>query len=313
MAHALAKIFGTEEDKVNCPFYLKMGACRHGERCSRIHNRPVLSQTLLLQNMYQPLPEHFDAAGNPIPRRDEEVQEHFEDFYEDIFEELTTTGGELEQLRVCENKSDHLAGNVYAKFREEDDAARALKKLVGRFYDGRPVLAQFSPVTDFKDARCRQYEEGKCTRGGYCNFMHLKKVSPQLQRHLLRLIEKQRKARARERDDRRRDRDDREYGQRERDGDGYDYGRRARDVDDYGRRRREPDMPRERESAQPPAREGSEERRSRFAAYAQARAGGSGSGVDKAPVPPPARESSEERRARIAKWVEEREAKASNS
>ena len=32
--------------QVNCPFYLKMGACRHGDRCSRIHNRPILSQTL---------------------------------------------------------------------------------------------------------------------------------------------------------------------------------------------------------------------------------------------------------------------------
>ena len=51
MAQHLAKIFGTEEDKVNCPFYLKMGACRHGDRCSRIHNRPILSQTILLQNM----------------------------------------------------------------------------------------------------------------------------------------------------------------------------------------------------------------------------------------------------------------------
>ena len=54
MAQHLAKIFGTEEDKVNCPFYLKMGACRHGDRCSRIHNRPILSQTILLQNMVRP-------------------------------------------------------------------------------------------------------------------------------------------------------------------------------------------------------------------------------------------------------------------
>ena len=37
MAQHLAKIFGTEEDKVNCPFYLKMGACRHGERAVREH------------------------------------------------------------------------------------------------------------------------------------------------------------------------------------------------------------------------------------------------------------------------------------
>ena len=37
-------------------------------------------------------------------------------------------------------------------------------------------MAQFCPVTDFKDARCRQYEEAVCGRGGYCNFMHLKHV-----------------------------------------------------------------------------------------------------------------------------------------
>jgi hypothetical protein len=27
--------------RVNCPFYFKMGACRHGDRCSRAHNRCV--------------------------------------------------------------------------------------------------------------------------------------------------------------------------------------------------------------------------------------------------------------------------------
>ena len=58
------------------------------------------------------------------------LQDHFEEFYEDIFEELTNIGGELEQLRVCENLSDHLAGNVYAKFREEEDAEKALQKLM---------------------------------------------------------------------------------------------------------------------------------------------------------------------------------------
>ena len=47
------------------------------------------------------------------------LQDHFEEFYEDIFDELTNIGGDLEQLRVCENLSDHLTGNVYAKFVEE--------------------------------------------------------------------------------------------------------------------------------------------------------------------------------------------------
>jgi splicing factor U2AF subunit len=62
----------------------------------------------------------------------------------------------------------------------------------GRYYAGRPILAQFCPVTDFKDARCRQFEETSCSRGGYCNFMHLKKVSSKLQRRLLRRLEAER-------------------------------------------------------------------------------------------------------------------------
>lgn len=43
MAQRLARIFGTEEDKVNCAFYHKIGACRHGDRCNRLHNKPLLS------------------------------------------------------------------------------------------------------------------------------------------------------------------------------------------------------------------------------------------------------------------------------
>ena len=49
MAEHLASIFGTEKDKVNCSFYFKIGACRHGDRCSRIHNKPTFSQTVVLQ------------------------------------------------------------------------------------------------------------------------------------------------------------------------------------------------------------------------------------------------------------------------
>ena len=32
-------------------------------------------------------------------------------------------------------------------------------------------------MTDFREATCRQYEENTCTRGGYCNFMHLRPIS----------------------------------------------------------------------------------------------------------------------------------------
>ena len=67
MAERLARLFGTEEDKVNCSFFFKIGACRHGEKCTRyeliklyndyliklntlnrLHYKPPISQTLLV-------------------------------------------------------------------------------------------------------------------------------------------------------------------------------------------------------------------------------------------------------------------------
>jgi hypothetical protein len=39
--------------QVNCPFYFKIGACRHGDRCSRQHHRPPFSQTVIIQHMWQ--------------------------------------------------------------------------------------------------------------------------------------------------------------------------------------------------------------------------------------------------------------------
>ena len=49
---------------------------------------------------YLPPPQEYDESGNAIPQDEDMLQEHFEDFYEDIFEELTNIGGELEQLRA---------------------------------------------------------------------------------------------------------------------------------------------------------------------------------------------------------------------
>ena len=163
-----------------CPFYFKIGACRHGDRCSRAHNKPSISPTVLLHNLWRsPAAEAAAQAaavaaetGLPPPppkplTHDEErrAQEDFEDFYEDVFEELAQHG-ELEALHVCDNVADHLAGSVYAQFADEDDAAAAMEALQRRFYDGRPIVAEFSPVTDFREATCRQYEERNCARGG---------------------------------------------------------------------------------------------------------------------------------------------------
>ncbi|KAL9332053.1 hypothetical protein ACSQ67_001663 [Phaseolus vulgaris] len=188
MAEHLASIFGTEKDRVNCPFYFKIGACRHGDRCSRLHTKPTISPTLVLSNMYQRPDMNMNIITNPNQPQPQsldpdKVQDHFDDFYEDLFEELSKYGP-IQSLNICDNLADHMVGNVYVQFREEDHAANALMNLTGRFYSGRPIIVDFSPVTDFREATCRQYEENVCNRGGYCNFMHLKKISRDLRRKL---------------------------------------------------------------------------------------------------------------------------------
>jgi splicing factor U2AF subunit len=49
---------------------------------------------------------------------------------------------------------------------------------------GRPLYAELSPVTDFREACCRQNENGECNRGGFCNFMHLRLASKDLTKSL---------------------------------------------------------------------------------------------------------------------------------
>lgn len=182
MADYFASIFGTEKDKVNCSFYFKIGACRHGDRCSRVHNKPSFSQTILIQNLYVNPQNSAKGEGKEIS--DDEVQKHFDEFFEDIYVELEEKYGPIEAMNVCDNLGDHLIGNVYVKFKKEEDAEKAIEDLNNRWFAGKPVYAELSTVTDFREAGCRQYDIRACTRGGFCNFMHLKQISSDLRRHL---------------------------------------------------------------------------------------------------------------------------------
>ena len=112
------------------------------------------------------------------------MQEHYDNFFEEVFAECEDRYGEIEEMNVCDNLGDHLVGNVYIKFKYETDAEHAVTDLNGRWFGGRPIYAELSPVTDFREACCRQYEMGECTRAGFCNFMHLKPISRDLRRDL---------------------------------------------------------------------------------------------------------------------------------
>ena len=185
MAKHLARIHGTENDRVNCPFYFKIGACRHGDRCSRLHHTPAFSPTILIKHLYRyPIRQAELMGGNPDKTVDQEkAHEDFLVFFEDMYMELSKFGP-IEGLHVCDNLGDHIIGHVYCKFRDEEMASDALEGLMDRYYDGRQCQVEFSPVTDFREARCRDYDEDYCLRGGFCNFLHFKPVPTCLIRSL---------------------------------------------------------------------------------------------------------------------------------
>ncbi|CAF1151260.1 unnamed protein product [Adineta ricciae] len=195
MADYLASIFGTEKDKVNCSFFFKIGACRHGEHCSKLHNKPTFSQTILLKNLYLSLENSSQKADKSFIADDiteERIQEHFDDTFEELFVELERKYGEIEEMNICDNLSEHLAGNCYVKFHSEEDAEKAVVDLNNRWFDGRALV-----VDNIKWDRklnsmallfqlSSQYSSSKrdCPRGGFCNFMHLKPISKDLRKRL---------------------------------------------------------------------------------------------------------------------------------
>jgi splicing factor U2AF subunit len=84
---------------------------------------------MLIANMYR-------TPGQEQPQVVAGDQEDFDLFYEDIFTELASFG-EVEEMIVCDNVGDHLVGNVYCQFRNEEDAGKAVESLNDRFYAGK--------------------------------------------------------------------------------------------------------------------------------------------------------------------------------
>ena len=96
---------------------------------------------------------------------------HFEDFYEEVFMELAKFG-ELEEMAVADNIGDHMIGNIYVKYLAEEQAGAAHQGLNGRYYASKVIVCEFSPVTDFREAKCRQYTEGQCD-SNYFDFFNI--------------------------------------------------------------------------------------------------------------------------------------------
>ncbi|CAD7924933.1 unnamed protein product [Amoebophrya sp. A25] len=184
-AAAIADLFGNKRDIGECPFYSKIGTCRHGTLCSRKHVKCTESRTVLLAHVFADTWETLAISTDDGPEVPDEVYctavNQIEDFYEEVFFQMAKYG-EIEDLLLVDNISEHMSGNVYVKFFTKEAAAKALESVQGKFYSGRVIKAELSPCVEFRDARCRAYTEGNCPRGQNCNFLHIRHVPRALKR-----------------------------------------------------------------------------------------------------------------------------------
>ncbi|KMZ67623.1 putative U2 splicing factor subunit [Zostera marina] len=165
--------FGTEQDKAHCPFHLKTGVCRFGDRCNRTHFYASKSCTLLIKNMYSG-PGISWEQDEELEHTDEEIEQCYEEFYEDVHTEFLKYG-EIVNLKVCRNGSFHLRGNVYVHYKSFESAELAHSSMNGRYFAGKQIVCEFVSVTRWRVAICGEYMKSRlktCSRGSACNFIH---------------------------------------------------------------------------------------------------------------------------------------------
>ncbi|XP_007538699.1 U2 small nuclear ribonucleoprotein auxiliary factor 35 kDa subunit-related protein 2 isoform X3 [Erinaceus europaeus] len=166
-----------EKDRANCPFFSKTGACRFGDRCSRKHNFPTSSPTLLIRSMFttfgmeQCRRDDYDPDAG-LEYSEEETYQQFLDFYDDVLPEFKNVGKVI-QFKVSCNLEPHLRGNVYVQYQSEEECQAAFSLFNGRWYAGRQLQCEFCPVTRWKMAICGLFEMQQCPRGKHCNFLHV--------------------------------------------------------------------------------------------------------------------------------------------
>lgn len=171
------EIYGTEHDPRNCKFYYKTGACRFGKKCSRFHVEKPDSPTILIQNFFQDarlaipmLNERNNDSGLEYDEVD--VILEYEKFYDDVIGEFRAAGTVV-MFKTCQNYVPHLRGNVYVQYSKHEEAMKAISMFNGRFYAGRRLNVELSPVTNWRSSICGLFDKRLCPRGKACNFLHV--------------------------------------------------------------------------------------------------------------------------------------------
>lgn len=169
----LREVFDNQPTKDLCPFFTKTGACRYGNACSKNHRKIFLSKVIMIPGFYS----HFSLEKNSAEYDTDvalefertETLHHFYEFYEDVIPELESFG-RIKTLKCCCNKEIHLRGNLYVEYYTEREAARAWRKLKGRWYAGKQLNCEFVNFTSWRNAVCGI---SKCPKGSkFCNFLH---------------------------------------------------------------------------------------------------------------------------------------------
>jgi len=166
-----------QQKGINCRFFSKIGACRRGDTCRYQHDRPAASKVVLIPHVYRYVYiEHVHSApGTLIANNDSD----FKRGCKDLWVRLVACGA-VDQW-VVENVGHHLRGNVYAVFATEEAARACCSQLRGVWIGGTCLRPELSPVTNLREAMCQLHRQGKCSRGGYCGFLHIRSLSKMVQ------------------------------------------------------------------------------------------------------------------------------------
>jgi splicing factor U2AF subunit len=183
----------------SCSFWDKVGACRHGNKCAKYHNKPKRSRTVVFWKIYRnPVRTYFtrnkeggsDVALGEFVKTNVEIDEErlrkeATRLYQDLFVELALKYGEIESILICGNYNPHIGGNALVKFKDERSASKCFRECNDRWYNGQPIFCELSPVQHFDDAICKEFAaKGRCERGDQCNLIHPRKPPSELKRML---------------------------------------------------------------------------------------------------------------------------------
>lgn len=191
-----------QQQPLRCPFYDKVGACRHGSQCSRRHVKPLKSKTVVFWKLYEnPQTEVEDEEFKQFhlkqqqqqqqkqPQKQQQQQQQplqyriistealktfIDTFFLDLISEVSSYG-QIMEIAICCNRNAHLSGNVFVRFSNPTEAQACVDSANDKWFNESPVYCELSPVNDLQDAMCGEYlKTNACSRGPHCNFIHPK-------------------------------------------------------------------------------------------------------------------------------------------